>query len=265
MDQATNGSLGLRINKHHMAYDLDEGVGSRARIGMVTLATDHTIEHELGQAFDVPGVGYYGARLFNESHIDEKTLGAMAASITATADLILPGNDIDVVGYGCTAASMVIGEEEVGRLINLARPGVPYSTPITAMQAAMKAFGAQRVAILTPYHDSVNQGIRNYVINRGFDVPVLGSFNEQNDDNVARITLDSVKKAALELGRESDVDAVFVSCTNVRLFDVVEELEQELGKPVTSSNHALGWHCLRLAGIQDKRPFGSLYSLDIAK
>ena len=264
MDQATNGGLGLRINKQNMAYQLDEGVGGRARIGMVTLATDHTIEYELGRAFNIPGVGYYGARLFNESHIDEKTLGAMAESITATADLILPGVDLNVVGYGCTAASMVIGEEEVGRLINKARPNAAYTTPITAMQAAMKAFGAKNVAILTPYHDTVNQGIRDYVINRGLNVPVLGSFNEQDDNNVARITLDSVKQAAIYLGKESDIDAVFVSCTNVRLLDVVEELEQELGKPVTSSNHALGWHCLRLAGIEDHRPFGSLYSLGIA-
>ena len=73
-----------------------------------------------------------------------------------------------------------------------------------------------------------------------------------------------MKQAAIDLGKESDIDAVFVSCTNVRLLDVVEELEQELGKPVTSSNHALGWHCLRLAGIEDHRPFGSLYSLGIA-
>ena len=264
MDQATNGHLGLRINKQNMAYDLDEGVGGRARIGMVTLATDHTIEYELGRAFDIPGVGYYGARLFNAAHIDRETLGAMAESITATADLILPDNELNVVGYGCTAASMVIGEEEVGRLIHKARPNAAYTTPITAMQAAMRTFGAKNIAILTPYHDSVNQGIRDYVVNRGLNVPVLGSFNEQNDNNVARITLASVKNAAIELGQESDVDAVFVSCTNVRLLEVVEDLEQMLGKPVTSSNHALGWHCLRLAGVNDVRPYGSLYSKGLA-
>ena len=51
----------------------------------------------------------------------------------------------------------------------------------------------------------------------------------------------------LELGRHPSVDAVFVSCTSLRLVEQVEALEAKLGKPVTSSNHALAWHSLRLA------------------
>ena len=50
------------------------------------------------------------------------------------------------------------------------------------------------------------------------------------------------------------MDAVFVACTSVRLVEQVQALEDGLGKPVTSSNHATAWHCLRLAGIQDRVP-----------
>jgi maleate isomerase len=51
-----------------------------------------------------------------------------------------------------------------------------------------------------------------------------------------------------------------VSCTSLRLIDAVTAIETALGKPVTSSNHALAWHCLRLAGIDDTRPqFGTLF------
>ena len=70
-----------------------------------------------------------------------------------------------------------------------------------------------------------------------------------------------MRDAALELGRSEHVDGVFVSCTNIRLLDVVAELESELGKPVTSSNHAIAWHALRLAGIGDDLPqFGTLFT-----
>ena len=42
----------------------------------------------------------------------------------------------------------------------------------------------------------------------------------------------------------------------------VAAIETELGIPVTSSNHALAWHCLRLAGIDDEQPeLGRLFSL----
>jgi maleate isomerase len=37
----------------------------------------------------------------------------------------------------------------------------------------------------------------------------------------------------------------------LRVAAVIKEAEARLGKPVTSSNHALAWHLLRLSGIQD--------------
>ena len=70
----------------------------------------------------------------------------------------------------------------------------------------------------------------------------------------SRISAQSVSDAALELGREPDVDAVFVAGTSIRLAEGVEALEAELGKPVTSSNHALAWHCPRLAGYHEPVP-----------
>lgn len=61
------------------------------------------------------------------------------------------------------------------------------------------------------------------------------------------------------------VDAVFISCTGLQAAAVVGEIEAVLGKPVTSSNHALAWHCLRLAGIDDPRhDVGKLFELDLA-
>jgi len=60
------------------------------------------------------------------------------------------------------------------------------------------------------------------------------------------------------------VEAVVVLCTSLRLVDEVRAIEADLGKPVTSSNHAMAWHALRLAGVDDVLPqFGRLYELDL--
>ena len=81
-----------------------------------------------------------------------------------------------------------------------------------------------------------------------------------DDTTVARISAPTIRQAALELGRLDAVDAVFVACTSLRVADSIVELERELNKPVTSSNHALAWHCLRLAGYVDPVPgFGRLF------
>jgi maleate isomerase len=71
-----------------------------------------------------------------------------------------------------------------------------------------------------------------------------------------------VRRAILEIGRHPDVEAVFVSCTSLRLADHVAGIERELGKPVTSSNHAMAWHALRLGGVDDTLPqFGRLFTV----
>ena len=103
---------------------------------------------------------------------------------------------------------------------------------------------------------------RRHVEEQGIAVPVMGSFNHGNDNEVARISQASIKAAVRELAREPSVDGVFVSCTSLRVADIAEELETELGKPVTSSNHALAWHCLRLAGVNDSLPgLGRLFRI----
>lgn len=248
------------LSLQHMPHSLDLGLAGRARIGLIVLATDQTLEHEFHRvAGGLEGVTAYGARVRNDPRITPETLAQMEGRIAEAADLILPGLPLDVVGYGCTSASMVIGEETVGARIRETRPGVATTTPVTAARAAFAALGMKRIALLTPYVDSINQWMRRYFEERGIPVPVMGSFTEEDDTKAARISLDSIEAAALRLGAEPAVDGVFVSCTSLRLVAVAERLEARLGKPVTSSNHALIWHCLRLAGVGDAVPgFGRL-------
>lgn len=252
------------VNRTHIPFETDGGIAARAAIGVIVLASDHTIEHEFRQLMALPGVAFYEARIRNDPKITPETLADMESRIAPTADLILPGAELDVVAYGCTSASMVLGEQTVFDRIHETRPGVACTTPITAAFAAFDAFGARNIAVLTPYRDDVNQRVRDYIEGAGYRVPVFGSFNEENDNRVARITPASIAAAAAELGAMDGVDAVFVSCTSIRLADIAAQVEAKIGKPVTSSNHAMAWHCLRLAGIDDAQPqFGRLYSLPL--
>lgn len=156
---------------------------------------------------------------------------------------------------------MVLGEETVFARIREGRPEAKPTTPITAAFAAFDAFKAKRIAVVTPYSRAVNEQVRRYITGHGYSVPIFASFNEDNDNVVSRISPDSIRRAILQVGRRDDVDMVFLSCTSLRLAESAAGIEAELGKPVTSSNHALAWHCLRLAGIEDRLPqFGRLYT-----
>jgi len=250
----------------HLPFTTDAGIGARARIGLVVLASDYTMEHEFRRVFNTPefgsGIDYYEARIMNSPQITPETLAAMGPLITETTKLILPGAKLDVVGFGCTSASMVLGEDVVAEKIHAARPGAKATNPISAAFAAFDALGAKRIAVLTPYRRDVNEIVRDYITAKGYAVPVFGSFNEQDDGVVSRIDAASVRNAVRTVVKGRAVDAVFVSCTSVRLVDSVAEIEAECGLPVTSSNHALAWHCLRLAGISATRPeLGRLFGV----
>lgn len=250
------------VNKAHVPFTLDGGLAQRAAIGLIVLATDHTIEHEWRRMLNLGGVAFYESRLFNSSSITPETLKQMENDLTQAASLILPGEHLDVLAYGCTSGAMVIGEENVFARLREARPNIPCTSPITAAFAGFEALGVKRIALLTPYVDEINQMMRGYLEERGVGVPVIGSFNHEEDNEVARISPESVKSAVMDLGRSPEVEAVFVACTSLRVAEHVEDMEDRLGKPVSSSNHAMAWHSLRLAGYTDPvAGFGALMRL----
>ncbi len=250
----------------HLPFNTESGIGGRARIGLIVLATDYTVEHEFRMIMTVPGVDFYEARIENSTTVTPETLAAMGEKIPDTLRLILPGEPLDVVAYGCTSASMVLGEDTVFQRIREVQPDTQCTTPITAAFAAFKAFGAKRIAVLTPYRRDVNDIVRAYMEKAGYTIPVFGSFNEEHDPTVARIDGKSLGDAIDEITRAREIDMVFVSCTSIRLLQAVKSIEERIGLPVTSSNHAMAWHCLRLAGVDEPMPeFGRLFERGIPK
>ncbi len=243
---------------------LDDGVAARAAIGLLVLATDQTMEHEFSHLIRLPGVAVYGARLFNDADITPETLRAIGGRITPAAELILPDIHLDVMAFGCTSASMALGEGEIFRRIRRARPEVACTTPVTAAFAAFKALGARRIGVLTPYAPEVNDVVRDYLNRHGAEVAAFATFDRRDDREAARISVDSIAAGITALARSTRLDAVFVSCTSLRLAERIEAIEADAGIPVTSSDHALAWHCLRLAGVNDTVPnVGRLFACGI--
>jgi maleate isomerase len=255
----------LEQDLENLPFRTDKGVGTRAALGLLVLETDQTIEDEFRAIWPADGVALYAARLHNDVNITPETLKAMEALIVPTTQL-LPGSvDISVMAFACTSGALVIGEQRVAELIRTVRPRAAVTDPVTAAIAALKTLRVRRVGLLTPYLREINLRLRDALMARGLDIPVMGSFNQADDDVVARISPQSILDAIVAVGRSPSCDGVFVSCTSMRVARIAAEAEALIGKPVTSSNHALGWHMLRLAGINDEiAGFGRLYRSPLA-
>ncbi len=243
-----------------LPFTTDEGFGSRATLGMVVLASDRTLENEIRQ-LPLPGVALHHSRIFNETHVDSHTLMAMKARLPEAAGLLPSEFGFSAIGYGCTSASTLMGDDAVAEAIHTAHPGVSVTNPVRAAVHAFRALNAHKIAIVTPYSEAVTLPVIERFEADGFEVPAFGSFLIEDDLVVARVSADSVATGAATVLAQADADAVFISCTSIRLFDHVQRLEDELGVPVVSSNTAFTWHLLRSGGIDDQFPeFGKLLS-----
>ncbi|HKL54647.1 MAG TPA: aspartate/glutamate racemase family protein [Roseovarius sp.] len=235
-------------------YRLDEGAGAGLRMGLVVLSTDETLEFEARKVLEGRDANLMHTRIPAQADVTPETLRMMEAGLPATAGLLPQG--LSVLGYGCTSASTVIGPEAVAAAVQTVHPGVPVTNPMSATLAALAALGAARIALVTPYVPSVTAAMRDFLAGRGIEVLSEISFGEKEDRRVARIAEASTLDAILEAGRAEGVEAVFASCTNLRSFGVIEQAEAELGVPVVSSNQALLWHMLGLAGVAQPSGWG---------
>ena len=247
-------------------FETDLGAGARARIGLLVLESDQTMEWEMRHMADLPGVALYHARLANDAEVTPDTLVQMELELPKAAAL-LPGYlGLKAIGYGCTSGSTIIGELRVSELIQSHHPTVPTSNPLTAAKAALKQLGVKRLGLLTPYRPDVTELMQARFEEAGIVIQSVGSFYQQDDRVVGRITPEAILDAALAVGQNDLVDGVFISCTSLRAAGIVGQAEAALGKPVTASNHALAWHLLRLAGIRDEvTGFGRLFHAQLSE
>ena len=245
-----------------LEYALDSGAGSRARLGLIVLHVDETIETEFRRLIDLDGVAVHVTRIRSGTEVTEETLQDMAARLPEAACLLPPVTRMDVVGYACTSGATIIGPDNVARSIREARaaddPGsfahARITDPLTAVRAACTALGVRRLAFVSPYIESVSTAMREALEADGLAISAFGSFEHAEEHTVARISAGSILDAVQRVGRAAPCDAVFVSCTNARTLEVLADAEDLIGVPVLSSNQVLAWHMLRLAGISEGPP-----------
>jgi maleate isomerase len=251
------------IRQTAMALDFDDGPLSK-RVGLVILATDHTTEPDFQRMVASDRIGLYTARIPYANPTTPDNLRRMQPSLTEGTGLILPDEVLDVICYSCTAASVVIGDDEIEAAINLAKPAVPVVTPPLAAVRGLQALGAKRISILTPYTIKTSTPMAHYFAAKGFDIASFTCFGLDDDREMARISPRSLISAAQE-AMASDADALFISCTAVRAAGVALAIEQVIGKPVVSSNLATAWATLRICDDLTPRPeWGSLMTQSMA-
>ena len=231
---------------NYLPYTLDRDDPDASPMGLIVLQTDETIEPEFNAYFADRTCPIYVSRIPSGTDVTTDTLAEMERALPAAADLLPKIRPYRVVGYGCTSASSVIGSERVEQMVQKTCNADVVTNPLRAASACAMNLGVSRLALLSPYVEEVNEPLRRSFAENGIVMDVFGSFGESEEAKVVRISKQSVVEAALRLGADSSVEAVFISCTNLRTFDAIPEIQGRLNKPVLSSNQSLAWHMRHL-------------------
>ncbi len=238
------------IKTVNQAPTFDQGPG-KYRIGLVALSNDYVTERDFINLRPSDDISIYVSRLPNTPQCTVDTLREMGSKITEATALLVPEGRLDVVAYSCTSGTAVIGFERIQALIQSARPDIACVTPLNSSLAAMDLFDVKRVAVLTPYIDEVNISIANYLEANDKSISAFTSFKLAENEDMARLTPASIFQGAVEADCD-DAEALFISCTAIRAVDVIDKIEQKIGKPVFTAVQALFWQSLRLTGCTDK-------------
>ncbi|KAA5604106.1 ectoine utilization protein EutA [Roseospira marina] len=225
------------------------------RVGLIVLETDLTMERDVARLTHGRDVGVHATRVAFANPITAASLAALEARLTDAAASLIPDAPFDVVHFGCTSASAVIGDAGVAAAVRAAKPGAAVTNPVIAADAALRALGVHRLSILTPYVPEVSRPVAARFADLGYRIEGLTCWGIEDDRDMALVRPDTlVREAAAAIAPQAE--ALFISCTAVPSAEAVTAIEAEIGRPVVTSNQAAAWMALRLCGVEDDIPEG---------
>ncbi len=249
---------GQTVQSTPRAPVMGKGLAHRCSLGFILMSTDLACEADI-IAMAPDGVAAHFTRLKTDDYTTNETLARHIDHMGDAAGRLQPDMKPAVISYCCTSGSIICGEENVFREI---RKAAPYTQPlciVTGVVDALRAVGAQRLVVGTPYLDDINTAEAEYLLGAGFDLLDIQGLRLETGLEFGRVEPSYWKEFALEID-QPEADAIFLSCSGIRSLEVVEQIEQATGKPVITSNQALMWSAMRRAGLMDQLDgFGRIF------
>ncbi|WP_034270248.1 maleate cis-trans isomerase family protein [Haloechinothrix halophila] len=154
----------------------------------------------------------------------------------------------EVVAYLCSSGSFingVDGEHELRKVICDA--GAPDAvTTSGALAEVLRQLNLRHIAVLTPYVEELTHKLHDFLAE--LDVETVSSDHLGLGGGIWRVSYRTIAERIVAADHP-DAEAIFVSCTNLPTFDIIDPLEQWLGKPVLTANQLTMWACMVRMGL----------------
>ncbi len=232
------------------------------RIGLVVPSSNVTVETEIPALLNQHADARFS---FHSSRMRMHTVSAaqLRAMNAQRERCILELGDagVDAILYACLVALAVGGPGEHQRVESaiaeqLATGGseAMVRSSAGALVEGLRALGAHRIALVTPYLRPLAQQVVEYLAAEGFAVADWRALEVADNTEVACIPGGRVLSAARSLDL-TGVDALVISaCVQMPSLDLVEAAETEFGIPVLSAATAGAYSLLTALGLRADLP-----------
>jgi maleate isomerase len=222
----------------------------RKRLGMITPSSNSVLEPVTAAMLaDVGGVTAHFSRFrVTEIALDAAALNQFDVSVMLPAADLLADAKVDAIAWNGTSASWlgIARDRDLCEAIT-ARTRVPATTSTLACIDAVRALGAKRIGLLSPYIDDVQRRIGEVWAEEGVTPHAerhLGLRDNFSFGEVSPATIADMARAVAADG----ADAVVILCTNLDGAALAASLERELDIAVLDSVAVTLWRALGLAG-----------------
>ena len=236
---------------------MTDSLGWRHRFGVLSPSTNTVVQPDM-EAMRPAGVTNHYSRIYTPnadavssesflagvSLIGRNTLDAVTSVMTSAPDSLVMGmSAVTFIGGMAGADAFQASLEQAS--------GLRVSSGSHATAAALRAYGAKRVAFLSPYFPAANTEVRRYLTEAGFEVVRDHCLQCPSWTAIAAIPAATIRAAFRALDGD-DVDAIVQVGTNLSAVRLCAAAELWLGKPVIAINVATYWNALRTCGIDEK-------------
>lgn len=216
--------------------------GHKGLFGMLTPQANTTVEPEFWSLLP-PGWSMLNARLTSDLDTIEKRLVDYTKNFEATAAQFANA-PVEAIAIACTGTSYLTGSKAESQIIETmeTRYQVPCITAASATTKALQCMGAEKLALLTPYPESLNQVCTPYWEAQGFEVVAkAGPALETDAFHPIYAMSEAGVYSAYQRLSDSKADAVLMLGTGMATLSPLLRGRADELLPAVSCNVALAW------------------------
>ena len=162
---------------------------------------------------------------------------------------------VEVIALAQTSASLFSDDYDERTIRTMQEAaGAPALTSAVAVGQAVRALGARRIALVSPYSDAaIDRAKRYYETRFGLQVLATAPFGATDAYAIGKLDAANARDAFARIDRP-EIDAFVVPGGNFPTMPHIAGWEGAFARPVVTTNQAALWAMLRVMDIRDPLP-----------